>query len=60
MADESSSTRGPRVKVPWDEKVRPGPVPGPVEITVPWDEAAAGLIRPRLPNGGKRGKSSRG
>jgi hypothetical protein len=60
MADDIGRTRGSRVKVPWDEKVRPGPVPGPVEITVPWDEAAARLIGiPLPPRGGKRGKPKR-
>jgi len=49
----------PRVKVPWDEKTSPGPVPGPIEFEVPWDEAAARLIPGLRIPGGKRRKPER-
>ncbi len=49
-----------KLDIPWNEKTSPGPVPGPIKLTVPWDEAAAKLIPGlELPKSAKREKPGR-
>ena len=41
-----------------DEQPKPGPVPDRVKIDVPWEEAAAKMIRtPPMPKGEKKTRS---